>query len=255
MRRVLSILGLLVAWALLLGAPACPPPAPQPTPTPCVSCPAGQHCEGYECVADPPPPCPELEAPWCHEMTPPQECGLCKHQPPAEKCPIMAPECPPEPPPTPTCPAECPAGQACTDPAAGCVAIPPPPGPTECPAAVVHGIEHGRHQMTAKPHVGRWYDSTPRVCGDAALCAAVGRPTQLCCPLGPECVDGQPCFREACETLFLGGPTPQWQAGDPGITFEPSALAFTVLPRGTGRIRACDRAGVTCSAPWIEIDQ
>lgn len=128
MRRWLAVMGLLIAWAILLGAPSCPPPAPQPTPTPCVSCPAGQHCEGYECVADPPPPCPELGVPWCHETVPPMTCGQCQHQPAGERCPIMAPPCD-VPPPTPVCPATCPAGQACTDPVAGCVPTPsPPPG-------------------------------------------------------------------------------------------------------------------------------
>ena len=103
--------------------------------------------------------------------------------------------------------------------------------------------------MSAKHHVGRWYDTTPRVCGNVPLCVAVGRPTQYCCPLGPEGVD----WREACETLFLGGPTPRWE-GSPGITFDPGELAWLVNPFGTGRIRSCDRAGVTCS-PWLDVAQ
>jgi len=120
MRRVfLPLAGLLIAWGLLLGAPACPPPAPQPTPTPCVTCPAGQHCEGGVCVADPPPPDP---SPVCQEG---ETCG-CWVKPPGEEW-QQLPPCPP----TPTCPATCPAGQSCTDPLAGCVPTPPEP-PAGC---------------------------------------------------------------------------------------------------------------------------
>jgi len=121
MRRALPLAGLLLAWTLMLGAPSCPPPAPQPTPTPCVTCPAGQHCEGGACVADPPPPTPD-PSPVCE---PGATCG-CWHRPPGEEW-QQLPPCPP----TPTCPATCPAGTACADPVAGCVPTPPEP-PTGC---------------------------------------------------------------------------------------------------------------------------
>jgi hypothetical protein len=58
--------------------PAKPTPAPTPKPTPT------------------PPACPELGVPWCHEAG--MQCGACKHQPPGEACPILAPPCPVEPP-------------------------------------------------------------------------------------------------------------------------------------------------------------
>lgn len=126
---------------------------------------------------------------------------------------------------------------------------PTPPPAGACPAVVAEGIAHGTREMSAKHHVGRWYDTTPRVCGDVPLCVAVGRPTQYCCPLGPEGED----WREACETLFLGGPTPLWEAQG-AISFEPSELTWLVNPHGTGRIRSCDRAGATCS-PWLDVAQ
>lgn len=125
----------------------------------------------------------------------------------------------------------------------------PTPAPGACPAVVADGIATGRREMSAKHHVGRWYDTTPRVCGNVPLCVAVGRPTQYCCPLGPEGED----WRETCETLFLLGPTPLWQA-EGNISFEPSELTWVVNPHGSGRIRSCDRAAVTCS-PWIEVSQ
>ncbi len=54
----------------------------------------------------PPPDCEKLEVPWCHKEVPPKFCGDCQHQPPAARCPIMAPECddPPPPPDSWDCP-------------------------------------------------------------------------------------------------------------------------------------------------------
>ncbi len=82
------------ALALALSLSGCvklpPLPGPGPTPTP---------------EPTPPPACPELTVPWCHETSPPMACGQCKHQPPEEACPVMAPKCEepkPTPPPSPT---------------------------------------------------------------------------------------------------------------------------------------------------------
>lgn len=129
MRRALPVAGLLLAWGLLLGAPSCPPPAPQPPPASCPACLEGQHCPSpaVGCVADPPPPCPELGVPWCHEAVPPATCGACQHQPAGEACPILAPPCPTGPPPS---PCACPAGQHCE--AGRCVADAPPSPSTGC---------------------------------------------------------------------------------------------------------------------------
>ena len=117
--RWLAVIGLLLAWGLLL--PSCGPikPPKPPEPPPCVTCPAGQHSEGGICVADPPPPDP---SPVCE---PGATCG-CWHRPPGEDW-QQLPPCPP----TPECPATCPAGMACTDPVAGCVPTPPEP-PAGC---------------------------------------------------------------------------------------------------------------------------
>ena len=100
MKRWAVVFGLLCLAAWSLGASCNPPPQPDP----CVgkTCPVGQHCEGGQCVDDPAPPCPDLGVPWCHETVPPMTCGACRHQPPGEKCPILAPKCP-EPEPEPKC--------------------------------------------------------------------------------------------------------------------------------------------------------
>jgi hypothetical protein len=91
----------------------------------------------------------------------------------------------------------------------------------------------------------RCWDATPRVCDHPESAVIAGRPGQRCVPLGP---DESP-VRVACETLFLYGPTPLWQSGDATLTLS-DALAWQVKAFGSGRFRACDRHGVTCS-PWV----
>ena len=167
------IVGLVVSQALLLVlfsscGPIKPPQPPEPTPTPCVTCPAGQHCEGGVCVVDPPPPCPELGVPWCHETTPPMTCGQCKHQPAGERCPIMAPPCDVPPPVCPTCPA----GQSCTDPAVGCVKDPVVPPVGACPWKL--SSYPGAHLAANTKPWGNGFDHTTLVDGSRVYCLERG---------------------------------------------------------------------------------
>lgn len=125
---------------------------------------------------------------------------------------------------------------------------PPPPSGT-CPSAMVAAIEDpAARQMVVKPTAcKRCYGATPRVCDHPAAAVIAGRPGQRCVPLGPDGSD----IRLACETLFLGGPTPLWQAGAVTIDLSPDPpLAWEVRANGSGTLRACDRLGVTCS-PWL----
>ncbi len=88
MRNSFAFAALALSLSGCVKLPPLPGPGPTPTPEP-----------------PPPPACPELTVPWCHETSPPMTCGACKHQPPEEACPVMAPKCEePTPQPTPTPP-------------------------------------------------------------------------------------------------------------------------------------------------------
>lgn len=230
----------------------CPPPADCKV----VLCPPGTHCEtGSGCVPNPVPPAPgspvcsavietdcwEYEyftAEWAWRDCRVRGCsaGICK----VGYADTYSCQCPPDTQP-----------QLLDGKVIGCLPYPPPPPPAsslECPAVIVDAIKTGNREYKAGPHVGKWYDCTPRVCGNEAVSIAVGRPGQRCVPLGPE---GEPSFRGACEELFNGGPSPKWEA-EGGATLLPGPLEWQVSVKGTGRIRACDRTGRTCSK-WIEV--
>ena len=234
MRRVfLPLAGLLIAWGLLLGAPACPPPAPQPTPTPCVTCPAGQHCEGGVCVADPPPPDP---SPVCQEG---ETCG-CWVKPPGEEW-QQLPPCPP----TPTCPATCPAGTACADPVAGCVQT-PPVGSCTIPL-------NGTPLLGAYFLYPRIVDFTPKI-QNAPRCALpeVGYPGRQACPVCDEACQQ----RGACEEALMGGAAPTFTCDSIALQcFSEDGWKVRVAGIGTGTLtacypnrKACVTIAITCDA-------
>lgn len=173
----------------------------------------------------------------------------------AESC-STEPTPPPTPAPTPPEPTPAPTPQPTPAPTPTPT---PPPATAECPAVVVNAILHGSRQYKAGPHGPQCFDATPRVCGDPAVSEAVGRPGQYCVPLGPECPEDSPdpCWRTACEALFNGGPTPLWVGeGALAIGQRPweaeDGLVWQPCVRGSGRIKACDRAQRTCS-PWVEV--
>ena len=109
MRRALPIAGLLLASALLLGAPSCPPPAPATCPD---ACPLGAACpdpaKGCQPIQPPGPVC-EIGVEVCDCWVMPPETGLWEQVScpagqtctPKKQC--VAPEPPPEPPPTTGC--------------------------------------------------------------------------------------------------------------------------------------------------------
>ena len=129
---------------------------------------------------EPPPPweCP-IDAPWCHEMDPPQACSApdrpCVHNPTndPEHC-ELAPECP-EPPP------------------------PPPAG--RCP----QGKPQARGPL---PHGPGVYDATPAVCkADWTPECYTGR---YCHPVACEGADNAE-DRKFCEEQLMGGTAPVWE--------------------------------------------
>lgn len=101
----------------------------------------------------------------------------------------------PKPKPPATCPDSCPLGSACTDPAAGCVAI-PPPGPA-CEEGQSHSCWHW------PPDSRTWLYACPvynaageivgvlNVVGGPAQCPAAPPPPATCpaCPEGQHCTD------------------------------------------------------------------
>jgi len=138
MRKALCLIPALALLALASCGVIRPPKPPEPPPCP-ATCPLGSSCTdpAQGCQPIPPP------GPVCAEG---QGCG-CWHWPPDSRtwlfacCVPSAPggvinvvggpaQCPQTPPP-PTCPT-CPEGQACTDPAVGCVPTTTPPPSTYC---------------------------------------------------------------------------------------------------------------------------
>ena len=223
--RWLAVIGLLLL-------PSCGPikPPKPPEPPPCLTCPAGQRCEGGVCVPDPSPPCPDFGVPWCHEAVPPMTCGACKHQPAGESCPIMAPECPP---PQPTCPAECPAGTACTDPEAGCVPTPPePPQPGPCTIPL-----NGTPVLGAYWHQDRIVDFTPKITNPVRCnLPEVGYPGRQTCPVCDEaCLQ-----RGVCEQELIGGPRVNFNCDSPTLKcYDDDGWKVRVAGVGTGTMLAC----------------
>ena len=229
MRRALPLAGLLLAWTLMLGAPSCPPPAPQPTPTPCVTCPAGQHCEGGACVADPPPPTPD-PSPICE---PGATCG-CWHRPPGEEW-QQLPPCTPECPAAPSCPAgehaevQSP-GNPCTVYTGRCVAD--APEPTVCTIPL-----NGTPVLGAYWHQDRVVDFTPKITNPTRCnLPEVGYPGRQTCPA---CDEG--CLqRGVCETALMGGPAPKWACDSPTLRcYDDDGWKVRVAGVGTGTMLAC----------------
>ena len=228
MKRWLTVMLFLLAWDLSMGASCGGIKPPQPPATCPEACPAGTHCEGTVCVADPPPPVECLPGvPWC---TAGQTCGNCKHNPTSDPTHCeMAPACPP---PVPVCPT-CPVGQSCTDPAVGCVSKPPePPEPTACTIP-----------LTGTPVLGAYWlqdrivDFTPKLTS-AARCALpeVGYPGRQTCPVCDEaCVQ-----RGICEQQLIGGSRINFNCDSETLRcYDDDGWKVRVAGVGTGTMLAC----------------
>jgi len=162
MRRYTIAALIILSSILSIGASSCwnipGPPKPKPTPTPVPK----------PCLAD---------IPWCHLLTPPQQCSTidspCKHNPKTDDpnyC-ELAPKCVVIPPPPTTCIPACESWQTCVGEADVFTCLPtdkPPPPPTGCRnvEADLIGIE-GVPSTTTQIVIDaidkiKWYSGTPQ---------------------------------------------------------------------------------------------